>query len=176
MRLRYFILIWCIAISLMISMLAVVFYYTSNPKAQKEILVLKINGEIDGTVSQTFRKYFHEYPQPPNYLIIQINSTGGWNSDVALIGHALQSFENLGTPVIFIAQYQCTSGCYWLSAYATQIIVEPNAVYGFGHGVENSTIFLHTKPLINSTAFVLASIQSDSSYTYSVKVVELHEP
>ena len=109
----------------------------TDPLPTKEILILKINGQIDGTLVSEFRGALKG--SYPDYLIIQMNSSGGYYDDVLVLGREINTLRLLGRQVYFIAggfngtNQMCLSGCYILSTFAYQVLLESDTRYGFNH-------------------------------------------
>lgn len=124
----------------MVSMIAASIAFAPHPLPTKDILILNINGQIDDTLVSNFRNTFVGTPYP-DYLIIQMNSSGGYYDDVLILGREINTMKLLGTKVYFMAGGDaetnriCTSGCYILSTFAYQVLLPRDTRYGFNHSV-----------------------------------------
>lgn len=127
---KLFLVIWCI-----ISLIAASIAFTPHPTEtqSKSILILNVNGHIDSTLVKSFEDYFDSNPHPPDILILNMNSSGGFYSDTLVLARGLRGMENLGTRVYFFVNGTCKSGCYLLASFANQIFATPNSTVGFGH-------------------------------------------
>lgn len=130
---KLFLVIWCI-----ISLIAASIAFTPHPTEtqSKSILILNVNGHIDSTLVKSFEDYFDSNPHPPDILILNMNSSGGFYSDTLVLARGLRGMENLGTRVYFFVNGTCKSGCYLLASFANQIFATPNSTVGFGHTYE----------------------------------------
>ena len=133
--LKLFLALW-----LIISIIAASIAFAPHPLPTKDILILNINGQIDDTLVSNFRNAFVGISYP-DYLIIQMHSSGGYYDDVLVLGREINTMKLLGTKVYFIAggdvetNRVCTSGCYILSTFAYQTLLPSDTNYGFGHNI-----------------------------------------
>ena len=133
--LKLFLTLW-----LIVSIVAANVAFAPHPLPTKDILILNINGQIDDTLVSNFRNAFIGIPSP-DYLIIQMNSSGGYYDDVLVLGREINTMKVLVTKVYFIAggdvetNRVCTSGCYILSTFAYQTLLPSDTSYGFGHNI-----------------------------------------
>lgn len=118
---------------LSVSVFSVAVVTKTDPLPKKTILILNMNGHIDSTLVSSFEKYFEEHPQPPDFLILHMNSEGGYYIDTLILASGLRSMENLGTRVYFLANGTCSSGCYLLASFANQVYAMPRTKMGFNH-------------------------------------------
>ena len=114
---------------------------TAGSTSAQSILVLKMHGEIDGTMWARFKKVvLNSTLAPPDYVIIQMNSTGGDYYTVESMGAWMNFMKNNGAKVYFIAggfgdRDVCTSGCWLLSTFSQSYFVNANTKWGFDHNV-----------------------------------------
>lgn len=130
---KLFLTIW-----LTVSLIAASIAFAPPPTEtqSKSILILNVNGRIDSTLVKSFEDYFDTNPQPPDFLVLNMNSSGGFYLDTLVLARGLRGMENLGTRVYFFVDGTCKSGCYLLASFANQIYATPNSTVGFGHSYE----------------------------------------
>jgi len=207
--LKLFLAVW-----LIVSIIAANIAFAPHPQPTKTILILEIDGQIDSRLLKSFGNYFEANPTSPDFLILHVNSTGGYYGDTLALARGLRSMENLGTRIYFLADGTCSSGCYLLASFANMVYATPRTKIGFNHTYEEVKeiypqieVLLYANNRINIIAGILvsppmdqdpevcgnelviiypfldgctpnvdellASIKSDSSHAYSVKIVAL---
>lgn len=98
------------------------------------MLVLNINGQIDRRLVYSVQQAIQD--KQFSILVIHMTSEGGWNTNTEYLGAFLRSIEHKGVWVIFYVEGYCFSGCYLLSTFANQIVMDKDSLYGFRHTFE----------------------------------------